>query len=172
MCTKSTVDVTTWHRRPLINPSATRRRASGQCTAPKTRTMQRVPIQKATTTDPILRWGWRADWRSCGIPNSTRQPKTKEGAQHRRSLWCMAWMAILGNKGSACLAAKADGDNFASDANKGTDQCWGYAKTGSFLLPPGAVRPCPQPRNGIGPRGRQGVPEGEFEAWRGHRWDD
>ena len=72
------------------------------------------------------------------LQHSQFDATTKDGGGGAASeeLWCMAWMAILGSKSSACLAAKADGDNFASDANKGTDQCWGYAKTGAFLLPP------------------------------------
>lgn len=50
-------------------------------------------------------------------------------------LLCMAWMAILGSNSKTCIAAKAEGDNFSSD-DKTNPMTWGYAKTGSFLLPP------------------------------------
>lgn len=44
-------------------------------------------------------------------------------------------MAIVGSNSQTCVAAKADGDNFLPKNN--TQQTlWGYAKTGSFLLPP------------------------------------
>jgi len=44
-------------------------------------------------------------------------------------------MAILGSNSTTCVAAKAEGDNFESGGNKAS-KSWGYAKTGSFLLPP------------------------------------
>ncbi|KAL7542912.1 hypothetical protein ACHAXR_012760 [Thalassiosira sp. AJA248-18] len=53
-------------------------------------------------------------------------------------LWCMAWMAILGSNSNSCITAKAEGDNFSSEGKMAGESksCWGYAKTGSFLLPP------------------------------------
>jgi non-canonical (house-cleaning) NTP pyrophosphatase len=62
-----------------------------------------------------------------------------EGGLEKQSdeLWCMAWMAIFGSQSATCIAAKAEGDNFSShDYEKKTSKSWGFAKTGSFLLPP------------------------------------
>lgn len=57
---------------------------------------------------------------------------TEEG-----ELWCMAWMAILGSASNVCVVAKAEDDNYCSSSmeKKCRATSWGYAKTGSFLLP-------------------------------------
>ena len=52
-------------------------------------------------------------------------------------LWCMAWMAIVGNNSTTCTSAKAEDDNYCAVDGKSKSLSWGYAKTGSFLLPPG-----------------------------------
>mmetsp|Transcript_20494 Transcript_20494/g.44479 ORF Transcript_20494/g.44479 Transcript_20494/m.44479 type:complete len:122 (-) Transcript_20494:279-644(-) len=51
-------------------------------------------------------------------------------------LWCMAWMAILGSNSNSCIAAKAEGDGYSPKGKNQTSKSWGYAKSGSFLLPP------------------------------------
>ena len=52
-------------------------------------------------------------------------------------LWCMAWMAIVGTKSKACTSAKAEDDDYCPvHGEESKSLTWGYAKTGSFLLPP------------------------------------
>ena len=57
--------------------------------------------------------------------------------ENTEELWCMAWMAICGSNSKVCTSAKAEDDNYCTsyDASKSPLK-WGYAKTGSFLLPP------------------------------------
>ncbi len=60
-------------------------------------------------------------------PSQASAEEEKNTQNDPDELYCMAWMAIYGS--NACIAA---------DKNK-TDKTatsWGYAKTGSFLLPP------------------------------------
>jgi non-canonical (house-cleaning) NTP pyrophosphatase len=68
-------------------------------------------------------------------------PQTEPGCKNNHNkadeLWCMAWMAIFGSQSATCIAAKAADDNFSSeDYERKTSVLWGFAKTGSFLLPP------------------------------------
>jgi non-canonical (house-cleaning) NTP pyrophosphatase len=52
-------------------------------------------------------------------------------------LWCMAWMVIVGSNSTRCTSAKDEDDNYcAVDGEESKMLSWGYAKTGSFLLPP------------------------------------
>lgn len=60
-----------------------------------------------------------------------------ENDQHKtEELWCMAWMAIVGSNSKTCTSAKAEDDNYTAIDGKSKSLTWGYAKTGSFLLPP------------------------------------
>mmetsp|Transcript_10726 Transcript_10726/g.16029 ORF Transcript_10726/g.16029 Transcript_10726/m.16029 type:complete len:253 (-) Transcript_10726:27-785(-) len=63
------------------------------------------------------------------------------------SLWCMAWMAIIGSGNKKCTMAmsvdstyvpKEEGNNNGgiTTACAGGKFVWGYGRTGSFLLPP------------------------------------
>jgi non-canonical (house-cleaning) NTP pyrophosphatase len=68
------------------------------------------------------------------------QPIAQEQSDHQpvtpKELWCMAWIAILGSQSETCIAAKAEDDTFSSSKGECRASSWGYAKTGSFLLPP------------------------------------
>ena len=74
-----------------------------------------------------------------GLEKQSR-PQEPEGMNNQNKpdeLWCMAWMAIFGSQSATCIAAKAEGDNISSeDFETKTSESWGFAKTGSFLLPP------------------------------------
>eukprot|EP00550_Attheya_septentrionalis_P000618 CAMPEP_0198284268 /NCGR_PEP_ID=MMETSP1449-20131203/3762_1 /TAXON_ID=420275 /ORGANISM="Attheya septentrionalis, Strain CCMP2084" /LENGTH=214 /DNA_ID=CAMNT_0043981263 /DNA_START=164 /DNA_END=806 /DNA_ORIENTATION=+ len=63
------------------------------------------------------------------------------------TLWCMAWMAILGSDSSTCTLIRADNQNDMADSSpsstpqpqqyrQATKQVWGFAQTGHFALPP------------------------------------
>ena len=68
------------------------------------------------------------------IPQTTTQ---SDGGAPKEELWCMAWMAILGSNSYTCTIAKAKDDNYKNESdNNSKAMSWGYAKTGSFLLPP------------------------------------
>ena len=56
--------------------------------------------------------------------------------ENHDELWCMAWMAIVGSKSKACTSAKAEDDDYCPLHGESKSLTWGYAKTGSFLLPP------------------------------------
>lgn len=56
--------------------------------------------------------------------------------EKHEELWCMAWMAIVGSKSKACTSAKAEDDGYCPVHGESKSLNWGYAKTGSFLLPP------------------------------------
>ncbi len=64
--------------------------------------------------------------------------QSKEQNSNTTELWCMAWIAVLGSQSETCLAAKAEDDNYCSSSTDNNCRAlvWGYAKTGSFLLPP------------------------------------
>jgi non-canonical (house-cleaning) NTP pyrophosphatase len=76
----------------------------------------------------------------CYQQNMTPEQTTQQNNSiSKGELWCMAWIAILGGKSEMCIAAKAKDDNYCVSST-GNKKCrassWGYAKTGSFLLPP------------------------------------
>ena len=48
----------------------------------------------------------------------------------------MAWMAIVGSNSTKCTSAKAEDDDYCAVGGESKSFVWGYAKTGSFLLPP------------------------------------
>lgn len=56
--------------------------------------------------------------------------------EKHEELWCMAWMAIVGSNSTVCTSAKAEDDNYCAVDGEPKSLAWGYAKTGSFLLPP------------------------------------
>eukprot|EP00984_Skeletonema_dohrnii_P011375 scaffold4532_cov117-Skeletonema_dohrnii-CCMP3373.AAC.5 len=56
--------------------------------------------------------------------------------EKHEELWCMAWMAIIGNNITTCTSAKAEDDEYCAVNGESKSLSWGYAKTGSFLLPP------------------------------------
>jgi non-canonical (house-cleaning) NTP pyrophosphatase len=73
----------------------------------------------------------------------------KEGSHcpnFKKSLWCMAWMAILGSRNNGhCLVFCQSRTNTCYDVldihskvnrDESNHMCWGYAKTGTFELPP------------------------------------
>ena len=71
--------------------------------------------------------------------HSMTSDQSSQQNNNKSPLWCMAWIAILGGKSEMCIAAKATDDNYCvstSTGNKCRASSWGYAKTGSFLLPP------------------------------------
>ncbi len=64
----------------------------------------------------------------------------------KKSLWCMAWMAILGSRNNGnCLVFCKSRSNTCNDVldihskvdrDESNRMFWGYAKTGTFELPP------------------------------------
>lgn len=62
-------------------------------------------------------------------------PQTNE-----EQLYCMAWMAVVGNKNIGSQHTKDDTDTTSSSAEESIASSemlyWSYAKTASFLLPP------------------------------------
>ena len=69
---------------------------------------------------------------------------SREGADGTPpALWCMAWMAVLGSDSGTCVLAMADGSPYKplpSRENSSLRQVWGFARTGSFALPPKVAR--------------------------------
>eukprot|EP00978_Attheya_sp_CCMP212_P000206 scaffold367_cov46-Attheya_sp.AAC.5 len=74
---------------------------------------------------------------------------TKKEEDAIPTLWCMAWMAILGSDSSTCTLIRADNQNdIMADSSssstpqsqhqyrQATKQVWGFAQTGHFALPP------------------------------------
>lgn len=52
------------------------------------------------------------------------------------SLWCMAWMAVLGSDSEICTYLKSSENNTRIlQGGKGNIEIWGIAKTASFCLP-------------------------------------
>eukprot|EP00578_Thalassiosira_sp_NH16_P003723 CAMPEP_0181137766 /NCGR_PEP_ID=MMETSP1071-20121207/33877_1 /TAXON_ID=35127 /ORGANISM="Thalassiosira sp., Strain NH16" /LENGTH=259 /DNA_ID=CAMNT_0023224535 /DNA_START=176 /DNA_END=953 /DNA_ORIENTATION=+ len=94
---------------------------------------------------PILQSGWKADWKGNESSEEDRRNSHEDNGNTPcdDELWCMAWMAVMGSDSASCIAAKADGDGYSSSEGNKMDPIsqsqllsWGYAKTGSFLLPP------------------------------------
>ncbi len=73
-----------------------------------------------------------------GLEKTSHVDKNDDSKAKTEELWCMAWMAIVGSNSQACTSAKAEDDNYSPDDSNGEPKAlsWGYAKTGSFLLPP------------------------------------
>jgi non-canonical (house-cleaning) NTP pyrophosphatase len=77
-----------------------------------------------------------------GLDNQLHHQNCITLEQSNGELWCMAWMAILGSQSETCISAKADDDKYclsSTDSNQRSNRVassWGFAKTGSFLLPP------------------------------------
>jgi non-canonical (house-cleaning) NTP pyrophosphatase len=69
--------------------------------------------------------------------NNMTLEQSKEQNKTNTELWCMAWMAVLGHQSETCIAAKAEDDKYCSSSTDKNCRAllWGYAKTGSFLLP-------------------------------------
>ena len=74
-----------------------------------------------------------------GLEKTVHVDKKDDSKVKTGELWCMAWMAIVGSNSQACTSAKAEDDNYSPGDNSNRESkilSWGYAKTGSFLLPP------------------------------------
>ena len=86
-----------------------------------------------------------------GEPPQNQDAKKDEDTIIIPTLWCMAWMAILGSDSSTCTLIRADNQNDMSDSaasstsqpqkyRDATKEVWGFAQTGHFALPPQVAR--------------------------------
>lgn len=83
--------------------------------------------------------GFKPDF-AVGLEGGVIEEEEKDGNnESRKSLWCMAWMAILGTDSCNCKLLSRDEEEstnseISSVANE-TKKIWGFGRTGSFLLP-------------------------------------